>query len=180
MLSSSVEFAAPRLECALWAVAALGAAVRALGTGAGTRIGWWLLAAATATFALDKVVDLLTPMTEFGRALATRIDPEHQLRGPHAIYRDAVLAVGFVVGAVLLWWLLRKDRQLRRGKLWGFAGVLLVFAIVVVRLAPPLQPLVTDYVTKPVEAAAWLCVMLGVVVGAGPPPPPRVQADGFL
>lgn len=181
MLSFSTdEFAAPRLEAALWAIAALGALGRALGGAPGTRIGWYVLAAATATFALDKVVDMLSVLHSVGRALAVRVDPEHQLRGPNAGYRDAALAALFVAGCLLLWWLLRKDRQLRRGKLWGFAGVVLVFGIVVVRLAPPLQPLVSDHVTKPIEALAWLCVVVGLCIGAGPRPAPRIEADGFL
>lgn len=174
------ELAAPRMEAALWAIAALGALARAIGSAPGTRIGWSVLAAATTTFALDKIVDILSVMNSVGRALAVRLDPDHQLRGPNAGYRDAALALLFACGCALLWWLLRKDRQLRRGKLWGFAGIVLVFGIVVVRLAPPLQPFVSDYVTKPIEALAWLCVVVGVCIGAGSRPAPSVQADGFL
>jgi hypothetical protein len=88
----------------------------------------------------------------------------------------------FVLGAAGLWWLLRRDDGGDRGKRWCYAGIVVVLGVVVARLVPGVQDLFAGIMSKPFEAAAWLCCAIGLGIGNRKRAPPRraVQPDGFV
>jgi hypothetical protein len=180
--SSSDGLVPPWLEAALWGLVGAVAVQRAVNSPGGARVGWWLVAAATGVFAADKVLDVYGLLYQAGRSVAVAVDPEHQLRGPNAAWRNSALAVLFAVGAFALWWLLRRDEGGGRGKRWCYAGIVIVLGLVVARLVPGLQDLLAGILSKPFEAAAWLCCAIGLAIGnrKRTPPPRTVQPDGFL
>lgn len=184
MLSSGEGdgFDAPVVEGILWGLACLGAVVRARKAPAGRRSTWWLVAGGLALIVGDKAFDLYAVFHDFGLWFAMTVDPEHHLRGPHSIYRDGALGVLFVVGFAVLAWLVGRDRPLGRGKLLCAAGLAVVMLLLVLRMAPPLQPYLIDWLTKGIELTAWLLVAAGLWLGGAPPPSQvkRQIVDGFL
>lgn len=168
------------LEAALWSIALLFAAYRAARTPSGMRRGWWLVLVATFAFAADKLFDLHGVFHELARTLAHALDPEHQLRGPNAIYRNVALSVGFLVAAALLYLWLRREHRPGKGMLICLLSILLVGGIVTSRAMPGLQSESVELLLKIVEGVAWLLMIAGIAIG-NPKPAARAQLrDGFL
>jgi hypothetical protein len=170
---------APGLEAALWGVTALLASVLAFREPRGARVGWWIVAAATTLIVLDKVVDIYSFVHAVGASLASGFDPEH-MRGRFSMLRTVGLGVTFVVGCGGLFWLARTDAAFGRGKRLCFLGLAVVIGLLVVRLVPAAQGYLPAVVTKVIEAAAWLMVLVGECLGSGRRPSLRARPGGFF
>jgi hypothetical protein len=171
---------APLLEGVLWGVLAAVAVVRARRAAAAARPGWWLIVGGLGAIVLDKAVDVHAVAHAAGAWLATVVDPEHHLRGPNAGYRHVALATGFAVAAAGVAWWIRRHAQVGRAKLLCLAGLGVVGALVTARLAPGLEALLPDLVSKAIELAAWLLVAAGLRCPEHRPPSAGRLVDGFL
>lgn len=172
-------FDAPLLEGLLWAVALVWAVVRVCRTPREQRPGWLLVATGLLLIVLDKAVDVHAVLHAAGRWLAVTIDPEHQLRGPHAVHRNVALLCGLCGGCVAVAWWLRRDAHVGRAKLCCLGGLLLVAALLAARLMPQFEELLPDWLTKGVELAAWLLVLCGLSLAGRRPRGPGLE-DGFV
>lgn len=180
MLSSADDaFDAPLVEAVLWSLAGAFAIWRARGASPGSRRVFTLVAACVAVFVADKVWDVYSALHEVGRWLAKTVDPIDQLRGPHAIYRNAALAVAGLGGLLALWWWLRRERRLDRGRWLCVCGIAVVAALVVARLVPGLQERLAGLPLKAAELLAWLLVFAGLLQRERDDAPPRLR-DGFV
>lgn len=172
---------APLLEGALWAVLLLGAWLRTRRTPRDERPGWWLVLAGLSLIVVDKVFDVHAVAHAAGTWIATAVDPEHQLRGPNAVYRNVALIGGFVVASAAVVWWLRRDARVGRGKLLCLGGLLLVGALLALRLMPQLEDHLADWLTKGIELLAWLLVAGGLWRGdRRRAAAARPLVDGFL
>lgn len=171
---------APLLEGLLWGVAMVFACLRLRGAPRDQRQGWWLVAVGLSLIVVDKAFDVHAVLHAVGTWIATGVDPEHQLRGPHAVYRNVVLLFGLVGACVAVAWWLRRDAHVSRAKLLCLGGLLLVGALLAVRLMPQLEEFLPDWLTKAVELSAWSLVMLGLWQGRARAVPTARVVDGFL
>ncbi len=171
---------APVLEGLLWGALLVFALLRTLRAPRGERAGWWLIAAGLVLIVVDKAFDIHAVAHDAGTWIATSIDPEHQLRGPHAVYRDATLLGGFLLAcaAVVSW--LRRDEHVGRNKVLCLCGLGLVGALLAARLMPQLEPYMLDWVTKPIELLAWCLVLGGTLAGRSSRPRHRPIIDGLV
>lgn len=171
---------APLLEGILWGLLLAFAVLRLVRTPRGQRPGWWLIAAGLLLIVVDKAFDVHAVAHAIGTSIATSIDPEHQLRGPNAPYRDATLVVGFLVSLGAVAWWLRRDEHIGRSKLLALAGLGLVGALLAARLMPELEDYLPDWITKSIELAAWSLVAAGLWRGRARPATAGRMVDGFL
>jgi len=171
---------APLLEGTLWGLLLLWAAVRTWRTPGAERPAWWLICGGLLLIVVDKAFDVHAIAHAFGTWIASAVDPEHQLRGPHAGYRNAVLVGGLLVACVLVAWWLRRDARVGRDKLSCLAGLVVVGALLAVRLMPQFEELLADWMTKAVELVAWSLVFGGLIVARRRVAAPRGVVDGFL
>lgn len=171
---------APLLEGLLWAVALVFAGVRLRAAPRGQRPGWWLIAAGLLLIVLDKAVDVHAILHAAGTWIAVAVDPEHHLRGPHAVHRNVALLLGLVFACGAVAWWLRRDEHVGRAKLFCLVGLLVVGALLAVRLMPQLEEHLPDWLTKAIELGAWSLVLLGLWQGRSRPAPTARVVDGFL
>lgn len=180
-MPSSVDdaFDAPVVEAVLWSLAGAFAIWRARRAEPGSRRVFALVAACVVVFVADKVWDVYSAVHEVGRWVATTLDPVDQLRGPHAVYRNAALAAAGLAGVVALWWWLRRERRLDRSRWLCVLGIGLVAALVVARLVPGLQERLAGLPLKATELLAWLLVVVGLVTRERDAATPKLR-DGFI
>ncbi|MCB9876488.1 MAG: hypothetical protein H6835_02710 [Planctomycetes bacterium] len=172
-------FDAPVVEAVLWGLAGAGAVWRARAAAPGSRRVFTLVAVCVTVFVIDKVWDVYSALHGVGRWLATTIDPVDQLRGPHAAYRNAALAAIGLTGLVALWWWLRRERRLDRGRWLCVCGIGVVAALVVARLVPELQERLAGLPLKAAELLAWLLVVAGLLQRERGASSPTLR-DGFV
>jgi hypothetical protein len=146
----------------------------------GERPAWYLIAAGMALIVIDKAFDVHAVAHDLGTWIATTVDPEHQLRGPHASYRDAALASGFLSVCIAVAWWLRRDERVGRAKLLCLGGLALVGALLAVRLMPQLEDHLPDWTTKSIELSAWSLVLAGLWRDRRRAPKVSPLVDGFL
>lgn len=179
MLAEGDGFDAPVLEGLLWGALLLGAAALAVRSPRGARIGWLLIAAGLLLIVVDKAFDVHAIAHAFGQWIAIAVDPENQLRGPNAVYRDVALGTIFVAVAGAAAWVLRRDTDVGRDKVLCYVGLCCVGALLALRLAPGIEERLHDYVTKAIELIAWSFVLAGEWTGTRRSLPKR-RADGFV
>ncbi len=172
-------FDAPLVEGALWGILLLLAIVLVSRAPAGRRATWGLILAGLCLIVADKAFDVHAVAHDIGQWIAIAIDPEFQLRGPHAIWRNITLGVLFVGSLWFVTWLVRHDEAIGRAKLLCLAGLALVGALLAARLAPGVEQYLADWLTKSVELAAWMSVLAGQLIGLRRKKEPRI-VDGFL
>jgi hypothetical protein len=172
-------FDAPVVEGALWGALLVFAVVLLRRAPPGARWAWGLIAAGLALIVIDKAFDLHAVGHAFGRWIATALDPDNQLRGPNAIYRNVALATGLVGAGAIVVVLLRRDSDVGRAKLLCFCGLGVVGALLAARLAPGVEVFLADWLTKAIELCAWVLVSCGEWLGARPPRETGV-VDGFV
>ncbi|MBL8727775.1 MAG: hypothetical protein JNM25_05050 [Planctomycetes bacterium] len=171
---------APLLEGVLWVLLLVFASVRTWRAPPDERPGWWLVAGGLLLIVVDKAFDVHAVAHAVGTWIAVAIDPEHQLRGPNAGYRDAALVGGFVVACAAAAWWLRRDARVGTHKLLCLGGLALVGALLAARLMPQLEKHLPDWLTKAIELAAWSLVLAGLWLGGRRAGRPRPLIDGFL
>lgn len=172
-------FDAPLVEGVLWGILLLLAIVLLVRAPRGQRWTWGLILTGLALIVADKAFDVHAVAHDIGQWIAIAIDPEFQLRGPHAIWRNLALGGLFLFALWCVGWLLRHDESIGRAKLLCLAGLAVVGALLAARLAPGIEEYLEDWITKFVELAAWMLVLSGELVGLRRKRQPRF-VDGFL
>ncbi len=172
-------FDAPVVEGALWGILLLFATVLVRRAPAGQRRAWGLILAGLCLIVADKAFDVHAIAHDTGQWIALAIDPEFQLRGPHAIWRNMALGALFVGSLWFVTWLIRRDESLGRAQMFCLVGLALVGALLAARLAPGIEQYLADWITKSIELAAWMSVLAGQLIGLRRRKEPRV-VDGFL
>jgi len=172
-------FDAPLLEGTMWGALALLGVLVLVRAPRGQRWTWSLVLVGLVLIVADKAFDVHAFVHDVGQWIATAIDPEFQLRGPNAIWRNMALGVLFLGALWFVGWLLRHDESVGRAKLLCLAGLAVVGALLAARLAPGLGEYLEDWITKVVELAAWTMVLWGQVLGLRRRRQPRF-VDGFL
>lgn len=179
MLADGDGFDAPVLEGLLWGALLLGAAASVVRSPRGARIGWLLIAAGLSLIVVDKAFDVHAIAHSIGQSIAIAVDPENQLRGPNAVYRDVALGALFVAAAAAAAWVLWRDADVGRDKVFCYVGLCCVGALLAARLAPGIEERLHDWVTKAIELTAWSLVCYGEWLGRRRPVPRR-PVDGFV
>ena len=168
------------LEVSAWSVPALAGLVLFARGRRHERSTWAVVGAACLVIAADKGLDLQIRVYRAGQAIVGWLDPATRLRGRNLPWRLALLGGLFAAGTVALVLLLRGDRRIGAAKKLSLAGLLGVMAYLGLRLLPGGHRVFAPPIGWGVEAALWLAVVGGLILGAagGQAGVSRPGADG--
>ena len=153
-------------EVLLWGLPGLAALTLGLRHPVDRRAAWLVAALACAVIALDKGVDLVTPVTNLGRDWVAELSAELRSGGSNQLGRAALLAVLFLGGCLALYLLTRLDRAIDGPKRLTLIGLVGVMGYMGGRLLPVLrESFGNPVVTWGVELTCWAAVVGGELWG---------------
>lgn len=153
-------------EIVLWSVPLLVACVRFARGESGRRLGWLVIAAGCAAIVADKAVDLQVVLHGAGQDFVQWVDPEHRMRGENAWMRYLFLGGGALLAAGLLFFVVRRDRHLSRGKCLSVLGLVGVTSFLALRLLPQVKDAL-EASSSWIEIGLWCVVITGTGMGDG-------------
>ncbi len=134
---------------------------------ASRRGAWYVVLIYCAAVAIDKVVDLQMVFLLAVRWGVDMLDPWLGLRQHRLVVKVLLLLLmaSVAVGGTVT--LVRRDRDLDRGKKLAISGLILVLLLVAGRLVPGLATVFSEAVCWGFEAAACLLIAAGLRLGFG-------------
>lgn len=148
-----------------WIVPTILGAVLTRRSPRGERLTWGMVTAVCAVILVDKAVDLVTPLTEFGRWVVQLADPETRFRTQNLYMRVLLLGSLFLSGCLGLCVLLRMDRSVHTPKWISLSGIVLLMAYMAARLVPAIGQHIDDAREWIVQGTAWAIVIIGILLG---------------
>lgn len=141
---------------------------------ASRRGAWYVVSIYCAAVAVDKIVDLQMEFLLTVRWGMDVLDPWLGLRQHRPIVKVLLLLLmaSVAVGGTVT--LVRRDRDLDRGKKLAISGLILVLLFVAGRLLPGLATVFSEAVCWGLEAVACLLIATGLRIGFG-----AAQADSI-